>query len=78
MLAEIAHRGGLTSGIRVDGGGAPLAYLPDHSPAAGSSAAEALAGGVDLLLHDAQCTDAERALADAPAHLVRQGECLPV
>lgn len=70
-VAPVAHRG-LTVGVRVDADGTSLAYLPDHSPATAcpplTAAAEALAGGVDLLLHDAQFTRPERTVADAYGH----------
>jgi phosphoribosyl 1,2-cyclic phosphodiesterase len=70
-LAPVGHRG-LTHGVRVDAGGRSVAYLPDHSPATAcaplAAAAERLAAGVDVLLHDAQFTAAERHLADAYGH----------
>jgi ribonuclease BN (tRNA processing enzyme) len=66
--AEITHKGGRTHGIRVEQGGVSLAYLPDHAPQLGSAQAEALARGVDLLLHDGQFLDHERATADAYGH----------
>ena len=49
--------------------GRRLAYLPDHAPAAGVSAAllDALQG-VDVLVHDAQFLEAERDRADAYGH----------
>lgn len=54
---------GETCGYRVESAGASLAYLSDHqAPAARDSVHPAvldLAGGVDLLVHDAQYTDAE-------------------
>jgi ribonuclease BN (tRNA processing enzyme) len=71
-VAPIGHRG-LTHGVRVeDPSGAVLAYLPDHSPRTATAdqleAAEKLASGADVLLHDAQFTAAERAVADAYGH----------
>ncbi|GAA2568822.1 MBL fold metallo-hydrolase [Pseudonocardia hydrocarbonoxydans] len=70
-VARIAHRG-RTHGVRVESGGRAVAYLPDHSPATASpplaAAARRLAAGVDVLLHDAQFTAAERATADAYGH----------
>lgn len=70
-LARIGHRG-RTHGVRVESGGRSFAYLPDHSPATASrplaAAARRLAAGVDVLLHDAQFTAAERATADAYGH----------
>jgi phosphoribosyl 1,2-cyclic phosphodiesterase len=66
--AEIRHKGGLTHGLRIESGGAVLAYLPDHAPAGGSAAAEALAADADLLLHDGQFLAGERSLADGYGH----------
>jgi phosphoribosyl 1,2-cyclic phosphodiesterase len=69
LAAEIPHKGGRTFGYRVSDGRGTLAYLSDHSPIAlgegpdGLGAyhegALALAGGADLLVHDAQHTAAE-------------------
>jgi phosphoribosyl 1,2-cyclic phosphodiesterase len=68
---EIPHKGGRTFGYRVvePFSGLSLAYLSDHSPINDGpgefgdgelhEAALALAAGVDLLLHDAQYTQAE-------------------
>lgn len=70
-LARIGHRG-RTHGVRVESGGRSVAYLPDHSPATACpqllANAERLASGVDVLLHDAQFTAAERQLADSYGH----------
>lgn len=58
-----------TVGYRIEWGNASLAYLPDHEPALGARvfplspdwvSGYSLAAGVDLLIHDAQYTDAER------------------
>ena len=70
LAREIPHKGGRTFGYRItDGRGRSLAYLSDHAPqelGAGEgglgemhAAALELAGGVDLLIHDAQYTAAE-------------------
>ena len=72
IVAPIGHRG-LTHGVRVeDASGAVLAYLPDHSPrtagAEEASAAEKLAAGADVLLHDAQFTADQRSIADTYGH----------
>ncbi|GII59645.1 MBL fold metallo-hydrolase [Planotetraspora thailandica] len=67
-VAEIAHKGGVTHGIRVEGDGVSVAYLPDHCPQIESAAAEKLAWGVDLLLHDGQFLAGEQAQADAYGH----------
>ena len=66
---EVSHKGGRTYGYRVDLDGASLAYIPDHSPAAGVSAeAAAVLEGVDALIHDAQFLEHERAIADLFGH----------
>jgi phosphoribosyl 1,2-cyclic phosphodiesterase len=69
LALEIPHKGGRTYGYRVEGGGAVLAYLPDHKPLEEGpgpdglgeyhEAALRLADGADLLIHDAQHTAAE-------------------
>ena len=69
---SVTHRGP-TLGYRIEDGDTSLAYIPDHEPALGApldtledewiSGLE-LARGADLLIHDAQYTDAED-----PAHL---------
>jgi phosphoribosyl 1,2-cyclic phosphodiesterase len=67
VTASISHPGN-TVGYRIDAGGRTLAYLPDHEPAVGVDldhltsdwiSGFALAEGVDVLIHDAQYTDAE-------------------
>jgi phosphoribosyl 1,2-cyclic phosphodiesterase len=73
LAAELPHKGGRTYGYRVTSDGATLAYLPDHGPlgwgpgpeghGARHEAALALARGVDVLVHGAQFTSAERAVA---------------
>ena len=69
---SVSHRGP-TLGYRIEDDGASLCYIPDHEPALGTplDALEdewisglGLAAGADLLIHDAQYTDAEY-----PAHL---------
>jgi phosphoribosyl 1,2-cyclic phosphodiesterase len=64
LVAEVPHKGGLTYGIRVEGDGGSLAYLPDHAPTSlgggmdglgeRHDAALRLCANVDLLIHDAQ------------------------
>jgi phosphoribosyl 1,2-cyclic phosphodiesterase len=64
---SVSHRGP-TLGYRIEDGDTTLAYIPDHEPALGApidtledewiSGLE-LARGADLLIHDAQYTDAE-------------------
>jgi phosphoribosyl 1,2-cyclic phosphodiesterase len=68
--ATVRHKGGVTVGVRVEQDGAALAYLPDHAltPGAPDPAAERLARGVDLLLHDGQYTGTEEATARAYGH----------
>jgi phosphoribosyl 1,2-cyclic phosphodiesterase len=67
--AQVAHKGGRTFGYRVSAGGCSLAYLPDHLISAGVDApARALLTDVDVLLHDAQFVESERAFADAYGH----------
>ena len=66
---EIPHKGGRTFGYRINDGQHTIAYLSDHHPSTlgqGSGgfgpyheAALALAGDVDLLIHDAQYTAEE-------------------
>jgi ribonuclease BN (tRNA processing enzyme) len=66
---EILHKGGRTLGHRVASADGSFAYLPDHAPGRGVSAATAeLLEGVDVLLHDAQFLESERTLADAYGH----------
>lgn len=67
-VAPVAHKGGLTYGIRVAADGVSFAYIPDHAPQLGSTAAAALAADVDLLVHDGQFLDDEREIADAYGH----------
>ena len=69
VTAEIPHKGGRAFGYRVSNGGGTLAYLSDHSPIATGDGqdglgayhdgAMALAGDVDVLVHDAPHTAAE-------------------
>jgi hypothetical protein len=64
---SISHRGP-TLGFRVEEGDSSLCYIPDHEPGLGADLAELpdewisgldLACDADLLIHDAQYTDAE-------------------
>lgn len=70
-VAGIGHRGH-THGVRIEGDGVAVAYLPDHSPVTADpqclSNAQRLAAGVDVLLHDAQFLAGERGIADAFGH----------
>ena len=66
---DVAHKGGRTYGYRVAAAGVAVGYVPDHAPAAGvgDDALAALAG-VDVLVHDAQFVESERARADGYGH----------
>ncbi|GIH25611.1 MBL fold metallo-hydrolase [Acrocarpospora phusangensis] len=66
--AEVTHKGGVTVGTRIERDGTSVVYLPDHAPQLGSAAAEELAAGADLLIHDGQFRPEEQALADAYGH----------
>jgi phosphoribosyl 1,2-cyclic phosphodiesterase len=76
--AEVAHKGGLTFGYRVDDGHHAVAYLPDHAlvdpvaarpdPGGRVANAVALARGADVLIHDAQFVAEERTVAVAYGH----------
>lgn len=67
--ADLAHKGGRTLGYRVEDAAGSVAYLPDHGPVQGcSEEALALIAGVDVLLHDAQFLESERAVADEYGH----------
>jgi ribonuclease BN (tRNA processing enzyme) len=69
VAAELEHKGGRTFGYRVSDASSSIAYLPDHRISAGvGPAVRALVAGVDLLIHDAQFLEPERALADAYGH----------
>jgi phosphoribosyl 1,2-cyclic phosphodiesterase len=70
---DVAHKGGRTFGHRVERGGASIAYVPDHAPAAGTSPALLdLLDGVDLLVHDALFLDGERPIAVDYGHATVQ------
>jgi phosphoribosyl 1,2-cyclic phosphodiesterase len=70
--AKVTHQGP-TVGYRIEEHGRSIAYIPDHEPSLGVHLADQpaswisghdLADGVDVLLHDAQYSDAEY-----PAHV---------
>jgi len=66
---DITHKGGRTFGYLLADAHSSIAYLPDHAPALGIS--DELIGalhGVDVLIHDGQYLDTERATADAFGH----------
>jgi ribonuclease BN (tRNA processing enzyme) len=67
--ADVSHKGGRTVGYRVANSTRSFAYLPDHAPSRGMTAAAwSLIEGVDLLLHDSQFVESERSLADDYGH----------
>jgi phosphoribosyl 1,2-cyclic phosphodiesterase len=67
--AQVAHKGGRTYGYRVSDGTSSVAYVPDHVISAGiDEAARSMLAGVDVLLHDAQFVESERAFATAFGH----------
>ena len=70
ISGEAVIHPGPTVGYRITSGGRTLAYLPDHEPALGAplfpmspewTSGHRLADGADLLIHDAQYTEAEYA-----------------
>ena len=50
---------GSTVGYRLSENGYSLAYIPDNEPALDRESGLSVAGGADVLFHDAQFTDAE-------------------
>ena len=78
LALEIAHKGGLTFGYRVEDESSSVAYLPDHALVGGVGTEVAderlwanaleLVTGVDVLIHDAQFIEKERATAVAYGH----------
>ncbi len=67
--AEVAHKGGRTLGYRIEDELGSIAYLTDHAPVQGmSDECWELMDGVDVLLHDAQFLETERAIADEYGH----------
>jgi phosphoribosyl 1,2-cyclic phosphodiesterase len=66
---EVRHKGGRTFGYRISDETSSIAYVPDHIVSHGvSDEVRDLIHDVDVLLHDAQFVEKERALADAYAH----------
>ncbi len=67
ITADLVSHPGPTLGFRIEKGGASIAYLSDHEPALGVdfpgprkwTSGYDLAVGSDLLVHDAQYTEAE-------------------
>lgn len=70
LAVEVPHKGGRTFGYRIEDGRSSLAYVPDHltGTAPMSDAVRSLVEHVDVLVHDAQFTTAERAVANAYGH----------
>jgi phosphoribosyl 1,2-cyclic phosphodiesterase len=67
--SAVRHKGGRTLGFRVNDGAASVAYIPDHVVAGPAEPeVDELVRGVDVLLHDSQFTERERALAEAYGH----------
>lgn len=66
---DAPHKGGRTFGYRVQDDDGAVVYLPDHSPKAGcSDELMAAVRGADVLVHDAQFLESERAVAEAYGH----------
>lgn len=68
VTGDLICHPGLTMGYRIRADGVTIAYLPDHEPALGAdcfpkrpewTSGFDLMAGVDLLIHDAQYSDAE-------------------
>ena len=72
VRARFVPHPGATLGFRVEADGGSLAYIPDHqAPSEGNAVPDAvleLCEGVDLLVHDAQYTDAEFVLRSDWGH----------
>lgn len=68
---DVKHKGGRTYGYRVEADGASLAYVPDHALCLGETPETLeLLRGVDVLVHDAQNLESERAIAELYGHAV--------
>jgi ribonuclease BN (tRNA processing enzyme) len=66
---DIRHKGGRTFCLRIEDERGSLAYLPDHAPVSGvSDELTSALSGVDVLVHDAQFLEGERAVAVAYGH----------
>jgi phosphoribosyl 1,2-cyclic phosphodiesterase len=66
---DVPHKGGRTFGYRISDGDVSIAYIPDHLPDAATTPAIAGAcAGVDVLVHDSQFVEPERAVADLYGH----------
>jgi ribonuclease BN (tRNA processing enzyme) len=70
---DIQHKGGRTFCVRIEDERGSLAYLPDHAPFDGvSDELRSALSGVDVLVHDAQFLEGERAVAIAYGHATVQ------
>jgi phosphoribosyl 1,2-cyclic phosphodiesterase len=69
-VRPVAHKGGVTLGVRVELDGVSAAYLPDHALTGERVDAGTLelVAGVDVLLHDGQFTAGERRTAADYGH----------
>jgi ribonuclease BN (tRNA processing enzyme) len=65
---DVAHKGGRTFALRIDDDRGSLAYVPDHAPAGVSDQLITMLAGVDVLVHDAQFLETERAIAEDYGH----------
>jgi len=66
---EVPHKGGRTFGYRISDGDTSIAYIPDHLPNEATNPAIAqTCAGVDVLVHDSQFLEPERAVADLYGH----------
>lgn len=72
VVDEIAHKGGVTLGVRVEHAGRSFAYLPDHAVRTATAEelerARALAARVDVLFHGGPYVEAEATTAEAFGH----------
>lgn len=73
--ALVRHGAGRTVGIRVEAEGRSIAYLPDHDLSTPDPAAERLAAGADLLLHDAHHHATDTRLVESFGHSSIQDAC---
>jgi ribonuclease BN (tRNA processing enzyme) len=75
---EVRHKGGFTMGYRLSDPSLSVAYLPDHLPSIGGASRDRalqLADGVDVLIHDAQFTEGEEAVAELYGHSTIEQAC---
>lgn len=66
---EVLHKGGRTFAYRLSDGAGSIGFAPDHAPSGGvSEDTLSVLRGVDVLIHDGQFIDSERAVADDYGH----------